>query len=138
MGPLFGKAHMTLSRREMDEAGACVGAVCEAVGWDMELLIECHGRFNHFTAVNMSKELAHFKPMLIEEPTIPDCIDSLEWVRDHAAVRVAAGERFYGKYVFWNVLHKEAVDIAQPDIFITAAFSKAKRLLQCVRVVMFS
>lgn len=49
MGPLFGKAHMTLSRREMDEAGACVGAVCEAVGWDMELLIECHGRFNHFS-----------------------------------------------------------------------------------------
>lgn len=56
----FGKAHMTLTRHEMDEAVACVGAVRDAVGWDVELLIECHGRFNHFTAVNMSKELAQF------------------------------------------------------------------------------
>ena len=113
----FGKAHMTLSRREMDAAVACVGAVREAVGPEVELLIECHGRFNHFTAVSMSRELAPFKPMFIEEPTVPDCIDSLKWVRDHSMVPVAAGERFYGKYAFWDVLHKEAIDIAQPDIF---------------------
>ena len=50
----FGKAHMTLSRAEMDHAVAVVGAVREAVGPEMEILIECHGRFNHYTAVAAS------------------------------------------------------------------------------------
>lgn len=58
---------------------------------------------------------------------MPDCIDSLKWVRDHSAIPVAAGERFYGKYAFWDVLHKEAVDIAQPVFFITVAFLKARK-----------
>ena len=124
----FGKAHMTLSRREMDAAVACVGAVREAVGPEVELLIECHGRFNHYTAVEMSRELAPFKPMFIEEPTVPDCIDSLRWVRDHSQVPVAAGERFYGKYAFWDVLHKEAIDIAQPDIFHNGGILESKKV----------
>ena len=102
----FGKAHMTLSRAEMDHAVAVVGAVREAVGPEMEILIECHGRFNHYTAVAASKELAPFKPMLMEEPVVPDNNDSLAWVRDHSAVPVAAGERFYGMYAWNDVLRK--------------------------------
>ena len=117
----FGKAHMTLSRAEMDRAVAIVGAVREAVGPEMEILIECHGRFNHYTAVEASRELAPFKPMLMEEPVVPDSNDSLRWVRDHASVPVAAGERFYGKYAWQDVLRKEAVDIGQPDIFLQLA-----------------
>jgi len=76
----------------------------------------------------MSRELAPFKPMFIEEPTVPDCIDSLKWVRDHSMVPVAAGERFYGKYVFWDVLHKEAIDIAQPDIFHNGGILESKKV----------
>ena len=124
----FGKAHMTLTRSEMDKAVAIVGAVREAVGPDIELLIECHGRFNHFTAIEASRELAPFKPMLMEEPTVPDNIDSLRRVRDHSMVPIAAGERFYGKYHFWDVLHKEAIDIAQPDIFHTGGMLESRKI----------
>ena len=124
----FGKAHMTLTRAEMDRAVAIVGAVREAVGPEIELLIECHGRFNHFTAIQASRELAPFKPMLMEEPTVPDNIDSLKRVRDHSMVPIAAGERFYGKYHFWDVLHKEAIDIAQPDIFHTGGMLESRKI----------
>ena len=124
----FGKAYMTLTREEMENAIACVSAVREAVGSRIEILIECHGRFNHFTAVNISRELAPFKPMFLEEPTVPDNVDSLKWVRDHSLVPVAAGERFYGKYHFWDVLHKEAIDIAQPDIFHTGGILESKKI----------
>ena len=124
----FGKAHMTLSRAEMDRAVAIVGAVREAVGPEMELLIECHGRFNHYTAVEASRELAPFKPMLMEEPVVPDSNDSLRWVRDHASVPVAAGERFYGKYAWQDVLRKEAVDIGQPDIFHNGGILESKKV----------
>ncbi len=124
----FGKAHMTLTREEMDHAVAIVGAVRDAVGWDMELLIECHGRFNHYTSVQISREFAPFKPMLLEEPTVPDNLDSLKWVRDHSLVPIAAGERFYGKYVFNEVFRKDAVDIAQPDIFHNGGMLESKKV----------
>ncbi len=124
----FGKAHMTLSLEEMDKAIRIVGAVRDAVGPHVDLLIECHGRFNPFTAIEMSRQLAPFHPMLIEEPTVPDNIDSLKRVRDHSMIPVAAGERFYGKYHFWDVLHKEAIDIAQPDIFHTGGILESKKI----------
>ena len=124
----FGKAHMTLAREEMDHAVAVVGAVREAVGPEMEILIECHGRFNHYTAVAASKELAPFKPMLMEEPVVPDNNDSLAWVRDHSSVPVAAGERFYGMYAWNDVLRKNCVDIAQPDIFHNMGLLTSKKV----------
>lgn len=124
----FGKAHLTLTREEMDAAIAKVAAVREAVGAEMEILIECHGRFNTYTAVQASKELAPFKPMLMEEPVVPDNNDSLAWVRDHSAVPIAAGERFYGKYAWQDVLRKNAVDIAQPDIFHNGGIFESKKV----------
>ena len=124
----FGKAHWTLSREEMDDAVAKVAAVREAVGPKVELLVECHGRFNHYTAVEASRELAPFKPMLMEEPVVPDNNESLAWVRDHSAVPVAAGERFYGLHAWNDVLRRNAVDIAQPDIFHNMGLLTSKKV----------
>ena len=124
----FGKAHLTLTREEMDKAVAKVAAVREATGPDMEILIECHGRFNTYTAVQASKELAPFKPMLMEEPVVPDNNDSLAWVRDHAAVPISAGERFYGKYAWQDVLRKNCIDIGQPDIFHNGGILESKKV----------
>ena len=94
----------------------------------MEILIECHGRFNHYTAVAASKELAPFKPMLMEEPVVPDNNDSLAWVRDHSAVPIAAGERFYGMCAWNDVLRRNCVDIAQPDIFHNMGLLTSKKV----------
>ena len=124
----FGKAHLTLTREEMDKAVAKVAAVREAVGPEMEILIECHGRFNTYTAVQASKELAPFKPMLMEEPVVPDNNDSLAWVRDHSAVPISAGERFYGKFAWQDVLRKNCIDIGQPDIFHNGGILESKKV----------
>ena len=132
----FGKAHMTHSRREMDAAVACVGAVCEAVGPDVELLIECHGRFNHYTAVEMSRELAPLKPMFIEEPTVPDCIDSLRWVRNHSQVPVAAGERFYGNMRSGTCCTRRPSTSLSRTSSTTAAFWRARRSRRCAKAAM--
>ena len=132
----FGKAHMTLSRREMDAAVACVGAVREAVGPEVELLIECHGRFNHYTAVEMSRELAPLKPMFIEEPTVPDCIDSLHWVRDHSQVPVAAVERFYGNMRSGTCCTRRPSTSRSRTSSTTAAFWRARRSRRCAKAAM--
>ncbi len=124
----FGKAHMTISNEDMERAVAIVGAVRAAVGSRIDLLIECHGRFNPTTAVQISRELAPFKPMFLEEPVPPDNLDSLAWVRDKSVVPIAAGERIYTKYGFQEAFSKNALDIAQPDVFHTGGIMEAKKI----------
>jgi galactonate dehydratase len=124
----FGSSHMNISKEQMDKSVAIVGAVREAVGPHVELLIECHGRFNPTTAVEISKEMAQFKVKFMEEPCPPDNFDSTAWVRDHSAVPIAAGERCYGKYHCYDLLNKNAVDFFQPDVFHVGGLLEGKKV----------
>ena len=60
----FGKSHMTIENDVLSKAVDSVGAVREAVGNSVDLLIECHGRFNPYTAVKISKALEKFNIFL--------------------------------------------------------------------------
>lgn len=124
----FGKSHMTISKEQMDKSVAIVGAVRDAVGSHVELLIECHGRFTPSTAVEISKELAQFKIKFMEEPCPPDNFDSTAWVHSHAAVPIAAGERCYGKFHCQELLNKDAVDFFQPDVFHVGGLLEGKKV----------
>ena len=48
----FGSAHMTISNEQLSRTSDIVGAVRDAVGPNVDLLIECHGRLNPPTAFN--------------------------------------------------------------------------------------
>ena len=124
----FGKAHMALTKKEMLTAIDCVAAVREAVGPEIELLIECHGRFDPYTAVNISREFEPYRPMLLEEPTPPDSIEALAQVRRKSNIPIAAGERIYGIYAFEELFAAGAVDIAQPDMFHTGGMGESKKI----------
>ncbi len=124
----FGKSHMTISKEDMAKAVDIVGAVREAVGGNIDLLIECHGRFNPYTAIQISYELAPFKPMLMEEPCPPDNIEAIASVKRKSPVPISAGERVYTIYGFDDLFSKDAVDIAQPDMFHTGGMMECKKI----------
>lgn len=124
----FGKSHMNIENKQLEKSVAIVSAVREAVGPEVELLIECHGRFNPATAVTISRELAPFKIKFMEEPCPPDNFESTAWVRDHAAVPIAAGERCYGKYMCNDLLSRNAVDFFQPDVFHVGGLLEGKKV----------
>ncbi|MBE7092919.1 MAG: galactonate dehydratase [Clostridiales bacterium] len=124
----FGAAHMNISREQLHKSVDIVGAVREAVGDNVDLLIECHGRFNPTTALEISREIEQFKPMFMEEPCVPDNIDSTAYVRAHSNVPIAAGERGYTKYAFQEMFSKDAVDYAQPDVFHTGGLMEGKKI----------
>jgi galactonate dehydratase len=124
----FGAAHMTISREQMEKTIAIVGAVREAVGSSVDLLIECHGRFGPTAALEISRELEQFKPMFLEEPCVPDNMESTAMVRAKSNIPIAAGERAYTKYMFQDYFDKNAVDYAQPDIFHTGGMLEGKKI----------
>jgi len=124
----FGKAHLTITNEELENAVNIIGAVREAVGSKIDLLIECHGRFNPYTAIEISRQLEQFKPMLMEEPCPPDNIDAIAAVRRKSHIPISAGERVYSIFGFYDLFEKKAVDIVQPDIFHAGGILESKKI----------
>ena len=66
--------------------------------------------------------------MFLEEPCPPDNVAVLAEIHAKSPVPIAAGERVYTKYGFQDLFEKNAVDVAQPDIFHTGGVFEAKKI----------
>ena len=124
----FGKSYLEISNKDLDTALRCVAAVREAVGDEMDLLIEGHGRFNVPTGVKIAKELEQFKPMLFEEPVPPDNLEALKAVRDKSPVAISAGERLYNMRQYKDLFEMRAADYIQPDISHAGGIMELKKI----------
>ena len=124
----FGKSYLEISNKDLNNALECVAAVREAVGNEVDLLIEGHGRFNVPTGIKIAKELEQFNPMFFEEPTPPDNLDALKAVRDKSPVAISAGERLYSRWDYRKLFDIRAADYIQPDISHAGGISELKKI----------
>ncbi|WP_049911250.1 mandelate racemase/muconate lactonizing enzyme family protein [Halorubrum lipolyticum] len=124
----FGTAWQSMSRKEQNRAVDIVGAVREAVGPDVDLLVECHGRFSAGQAVEIARELAEFDPTWLEEPCPPDSINSLAEVSRKSPIPVATGERHMTKHDFYELVTRTDVDVLQPDLMNTGGITEGKKI----------
>lgn len=124
----FGKSYMQISNRDLDIALQCVAAVREAVGNEVDLLIEGHGRFDVPTGIRIAKELEPFKPMWFEEPVPPNDLEALKAVRDKSPVAISAGERLYTRYDYNQLFALRAADYIQPDISHAGGIMELKKI----------
>ena len=124
----FGKAYLHLERAEFRRSMEIIEAVRGAVGPDVDLLIECHGRFDIATGIRIANEVKRFDPLFNEEPTPPDCYDAIADVRRKSPVPVAGGERLYGTMQLRTYLEKGCVDYVQPDISHCGGVSAIKKM----------
>ena len=112
----FDTAWLEMDRPARRRTIEIVEAVRAAVGPDVELMLDVHGRLNVPTAIAMARELARFDLTWIEEPVPPEAIDALAEVRAASPVPIAAGERLFEPERFLELIQKRAADILQPDV----------------------
>lgn len=124
----FGKNYLEISNKDLDKALRCVDEVRKAVGNDVDLLIEGHGRFNIPTSVKIAKELEQFKPMLFEEPVPPDNLDALKEVKMRSNISISAGERLYTRWDYKRMFDLMAADYIQPDVSHAGGISELKKI----------
>jgi galactonate dehydratase len=130
----FEAADLEMTRAERRATIEIVAAVRDAVGPDVELMLDVHGRLNVPTAIAMCRELAPFDLAWIEEPTPPESIDALAEVRAKSPVPIAAGERFFEPARFAEALAKRAVDVLQPDVSHAGGLGETKRIAHMAHV----
>lgn len=127
----FGAGFYELGRAEKRSTVALVEAVRSAVGPDVELMIEMHGRFNPPTAIEMINALAPYGPAWFEEPVPPENLPALKKVAQAVAplgIPIATGERIHTMYEYRELFELGAADIIQPDITHFGGLFNTKKL----------
>ncbi len=114
--PIPGPWRTFVSKDVEDAAIENVRAVREAVGWDVDILIEMHRRLAPMHARRIGRAIERYRPFWYEEPVLAENIDALAEVRREVAIPIVTGEELYTKFEFREVLEKRAADILNPDV----------------------
>jgi galactonate dehydratase len=107
---------------------ARVGAVRESVGPAVDLCVEIHRRMTPMEAIGLARELAEFRPFFLEDPILPDSVQSMAEVQRAIDVPIATGERFTSLYQFRELLVAGGCRFIRPDVCIAGGLSHAKKI----------
>jgi galactonate dehydratase len=124
----FGAAAAELTAAERRLSAAIVAAVREAVGPEVQIMIEMHGRFTPATAVTVARLLEPYEPEWIEEPVPPYNPALLRQVRAGTRLPIATGERVHTLAEFRELFEGGLVDVVQADLTHFGGFLAMKRL----------
>jgi galactonate dehydratase len=124
----FGSASAELAAPDRRRAVAIVAAVREAIGPDVQILIEMHGRFTPSTAVRVASALEPYDPEWIEEPVPPENAAALARVRDATRIPIATGERAHTVGDIREFIEGGIADVVQIDLTHFGGFLGLKRV----------
>lgn len=110
------------------QAIARVSAVREAVGPDIELMLDLSAGTTPDDTIRFCHAVEKYDITYVEEPADPGDIGALVKVAKAISQRVAVGERVYTRYGFRDILETRAVDILQPDIGNTGGLLEARKI----------
>jgi len=129
----FGVAWKTMTPDEMDNAESIVAAVRTAVGDEIDLMVEVHGRLDAPCAIEMGRRLAAYRPAWYEEPVHPNDLRGLREVKRALPFPVAAGERLYMLEEFEPLISTRACDVVQMDLAHCGGLHVGKRIAGLAR-----
>ncbi len=105
-----------------------VKAIRDAVGPDIDLLIEQHRRLAPMHAIRLDKQLAEFDLYWMEESCQAEFPDELAQIRREIGVPVVIGEATYTKTGFRPLLEKRSADILNPDVACVGGILELKEI----------
>ncbi|MCU1677249.1 MAG: Galactonate dehydratase [Frankiales bacterium] len=106
-------------RERLRRATRRLSTLRDAVGDDVDILIDNHGRARPDEAIRLIRAAAAFSPRWIEEPIAPESPELIAPVAAEArrnGISVALGERLFSRWEFRHVLEAQLVDVVQPDL----------------------
>jgi galactonate dehydratase len=124
----FGAGFYEMERAEKRLAISLVEAVRDAVGPDVEILIEMHGRFSPATAIDIARQLEPYEPAWVEEPVPPDNAEALARAAAGINIPIATGERVHTRYETRRLLELGCIDVLQTDITQSCGLLEGKKI----------
>ena len=93
-----------------------IEALRDAVGEDVEIAFDAHGRFTPAMSIKLARALEPYNIWFLEEPALPENAKGLAEVARATSIPVATGERLFTKWAFREVLELGGAALLQPDL----------------------
>jgi len=116
------------SHDRIDAAVERVAMVREAVGPDIGIAVDFHGRVHRPMARILVKELEPYRLMFIEEPVLSENREALKEIAALGSTPIALGERLYSRWDFKSVFEEAVVDIIQPDLSHAGGITECRKI----------
>jgi galactonate dehydratase len=127
--------HYTASPRDVDAFQRGLAALREAVGDEVEIMVDFHGRCASAGAALAYLDVAKpFRLMFAEEPILPQDVPSMRVIAERSAIPIAAGERLTSAAEFAPYLEARCFTVAQPDLCHCGGFTEARRVAALAEV----
>src|SRR5215468_9611359 len=114
--PVPGPWRTFVPKEHIKRAVKVLRAVREAVGPDVDLLLDIHRRLAPMHAIDLADALAEFEPYWLEEPCQSENVEALADVRQRSKIPVVTGEALYTRAGFRPIFRARAADIVNPDV----------------------
>lgn len=116
------------SPRKIDQAANRLASVREAVGNEIQIGIDFHGRVHKGMIKALAKALEPYQPFFIEEPVLAENNEALQSLKSYTSIPIATGERMFSRWDFKQVFEQGTVDIIQPDLSHAGGITEVRKI----------
>ncbi|MEM7033140.1 MAG: mandelate racemase/muconate lactonizing enzyme family protein [Chloroflexota bacterium] len=120
----------TVGAKEMSHIIDLVQTTREAIGYEIDLAIDCHGQFDLPSAITFTKAVEDLRLLWVEEPVPAENMDALAQVKASTSTVICTGENQYTRYEFVELLQRQACDIIMPDLAKAGGMMEGKRIAE--------
>ena len=111
-----------------------LAAIRKAVGDDIDLILECHGRYDPEWAIELARRAEPYHPFMIEDPLRPENPQAMAQVRAATRIPLATGERFHSKWDFRETIVNGYVNYLRPDVCHCGGLTEMKKIAAMAEV----
>ena len=104
-----------------------VAAVREAIGPNIDLIIENHAGTNAQSAVQLARAVEKYNIYYFEEPCTPTPYNN-KYIKDNIKLPISHGERIFGRWEYLPYLIDGSIQVIQPDLGNCGGLTETKKL----------
>jgi galactonate dehydratase len=123
----FGPGDGLEATSRVDQYARQFAAVREGAGPDVDVAVDIHNP-HPSVAMQLIEALAPHRPLFVEEPMPIERVDVLEQIARSTTTAIAAGERWMGKWIFFDAISRGALAVVQPDIAHAGGITECKKI----------
>jgi galactonate dehydratase len=105
-----------------------MAAIREAVGDEVDIILECHGRYDPEWAIELARQVEPYRPFMIEDPIRHENPQALAQVRAHTRLPLATGERYHNKWEFRELIVNGYVNYLRPDVCHCGGITEMRKI----------
>lgn len=120
----------SVGAKQMTHVINLIQATREAIGYEIDLAIDCHGQFDMPSAITLAKAVEPLRLMWLEEPVPAENLDALAQVKASSSTVICTGENQYTKFEFLEILNRQAADVIMPDLAKAGGIMEGKRIAE--------